>query len=106
MPIAAYVITKLAEAGIVFALSAHDGGDASARLDVQAGFAMRGGLSREAALAAVTITPARMLGIDERVGSVEVGKDADLVLWNGEPFEVTSKPVGVLVDGRLVLDPR
>ena len=84
---------KLAEAGIVFALSAHDGGDASARLDVQAGFAMRGGLSREAALAAVTITPARMLGIDERVGSVEVGKDADLVLWNGEPFEVTSKPV-------------
>ena len=97
---------KLAEAGIVFALSAHDGGDASARLDVQAGFAMRGGLSREAALAAVTITPARMLGIDERVGSVEVGKDADLVLWNGEPFEVTSKPVGVLVDGRLVLDPR
>lgn len=97
---------KLAEAGIVFALSAHDGSDAAARLDVQAGLAMRGGLSREAALAAVTITPAQMLGIDERVGSVEVGKDADLVLWNGEPFEITSKPVGVLVDGRLVLDPR
>ena len=53
----------------------------------------------------MTITPARMLGIDERVGSVEVGKDADLVLWNEEP-EVTSKPVGMLVDGRLVLDPR
>lgn len=97
---------KLLDAGIPFALSAHDGSDAAGRLDVQAGFAMRGGLTREAALAAVTLTPAQILGIAERVGSIEVGKDADLVLWNGEPFEVTSRPVGVLVDGQVVLDPR
>jgi imidazolonepropionase-like amidohydrolase len=67
---------------------------------------MRGGLPFEAALAAVTITPARLIGVDDRVGSLEVGKDADLVLWSGEPFEASSAVIGVLVDGRLVLDPR
>lgn len=97
---------QLQDAGITFALSAHDGRDAAERLDVQAGLAMRGGLTREQALAAVTLSPATILGIEDRVGSVEVGKDADLVLWNGEPFEVTSRPVGVLVQGRLVVDPR
>lgn len=97
---------KLRDAGIVFALSAHDGSDAAGRLDVQAGLAMRGGITREEALRAVTITPAQILGIADRVGTVEVGKDADLVLWNGEPFEITSRPVGVLVGGNLALDPR
>lgn len=97
---------QLRDNGIVFALSAHAAGDPAAGLDVQAGFAMRGGLTREEALRAVTITPSLILGIDERVGTVEVGKDADLVLWNGEPFEMTSKPVGVLVGGTLALDPR
>lgn len=97
---------KLVDAGITVALSAHPGSSASPRLDVQAGYAMRGGLTREQALLAVTFTPAQILGIDERVGSVEVGKDADLVLWNGEPFEATTRPIGVLVGGRLELDPR
>jgi len=97
---------QLAELGVQFALSAHDARDPLARLSAQAGFAMRGGLTREQALQAVTLTPARILGVDNRVGSVEVGKDADLVLWNGAPFEATSGIVGVLVDGALVVDPR
>jgi imidazolonepropionase-like amidohydrolase len=67
---------------------------------------MRGGLPFDAALAAVTINPARMMGVDDRVGSIEVGKDADLVLWNGKPFEPTSAIIGVLLDGVLVVDPR
>lgn len=96
----------LADNDVPFALSAHDGSNASARLDVQAGLAMRGGITREQALRAVTLTPAQILGVDKRVGTVEAGKDADLVLWNGEPFEATSRPVGVLVGGHLVLDPR
>ena len=96
----------LTDAGILVALSAHGADQADERLAVQAGLAMRGGLSRAEALAAVTINPARILGIEDRVGTVEVGKDADLVLWNGEPFEITSRPVGVLVDGALVVDPR
>lgn len=97
---------QLADLGVPFALSAHDARDPGARLAAQAGFAMRGGLTREQALQAVTITPARILGVDARVGTVEVGKDADLVLWNGAPFEATSGIVGVLAGGALVLDPR
>jgi imidazolonepropionase-like amidohydrolase len=96
----------LQDNGVVVALSAHDGSNPAGRLDVQAGLAMRGGLTRAQALRAVTLAPAQILGIDGRVGTVEAGKDADLVLWNGEPFDATSRPVGVLVGGHLVLDPR
>jgi imidazolonepropionase-like amidohydrolase len=92
--------------GVPIAFSAHGESDVTGRLDRQAGFAMRGGLSFDAALRAVTINPARMVGVDKRVGSIESGKDADLVLWNGKPFEATSRVVGVLIDGRLILDPR
>ena len=101
---AANTAKVLQDAGVLFALSADDarGGP----LGIEAGFAMRGGLTREEALRAVTITPAQILGVDGQVGTVEVGKDADLVLWSGEPFEVTTRPIGVLVNGRLALDPR
>ncbi len=100
------VAQLLQEQGVPIALSAHGDTSLEGRLPMQAGYAMRGGLSFEAALAAVTIQPARMLGVENRVGSLEVGKDADLVLWNGEPFEPTSRPIGVIVDGVLRLDPR
>ena len=97
---------KVHELGVPLALSAQGAADVGARLDRQAGFAMRGGLPFEAALAAVTINPATMVGVADRVGSIEVGKDADLVLWSGKPFELTSRVVGVVLDGRLVVDPR
>jgi imidazolonepropionase-like amidohydrolase len=96
----------LHEAGVTVALSAHGADAAGGGLAREAGFAMRGGLSFDAALAAVTIHPARMLGVADRVGSIEVGKDADLVLWSGPPFEPSSRVLGVLVDGHLVVDPR
>jgi len=54
----------------------------------------------------VTLTPARMMGVEKRVGSIEAGKDADLVLWSGKPFEPSSRVIGVLLEGKLVLDPR
>ncbi|MAE28526.1 MAG: hypothetical protein CMJ87_06020 [Planctomycetes bacterium] len=97
---------QLHAAGIPLALSSHGAQSPADRLDRQAGYAMRGGLPFDAALAAVTLTPARMLGVDESVGSIAVGKDADLVLWNGEPFAATSRAVGVLLEGRLIVDPR
>ncbi|MCP3919940.1 MAG: amidohydrolase family protein [bacterium] len=96
----------LVDAGVPVALSSHGARDAGERLAAQAGLAMRGGLTLEQALAAVTTTPARILGIEGRVGTVEVGKDADLVLWSGTPFEATARVSGVLVDGVLVHDPR
>jgi imidazolonepropionase-like amidohydrolase len=97
---------ELHELGVPFALSGHGERTVGARLADQAGLAQRGGLPFEAALAAVTLAPARMVGVEARVGSLERGKDADLVLWSGKPFEPSSRVIGVLLDGQLVLDPR
>jgi imidazolonepropionase-like amidohydrolase len=97
---------QLHERGVPFALSGHGARTVGARLSDQAGFAMRGGLSFEAALAAVTLVPARLVGVEDRVGSIKVGKDADLVLWSGPPFQPASRVIGVLLGGELVLDPR
>jgi imidazolonepropionase-like amidohydrolase len=97
---------ELAQQGVRLCLSSHGAASARARLDRQAGFAMRGGLTFDQALAAVTTNPAAVLGLSDRLGTVETGKDADLVLWNGTPFEPASRVTGVLVSGELALDPR
>lgn len=70
----------------------------------EAAMAMTFGLPYEEAIKAITINPARLLGIDKRVGSVEKGKDADLVLYDGDPFEYLTKVCKVLIDGELVSD--
>jgi imidazolonepropionase-like amidohydrolase len=54
------------------------------------------------ALATVTIDAARILGIDRRVGSLEVGKDADLAIYDGDPFEYTTHCTGTIINGRVV----
>lgn len=100
------VAKLLTDAGVPVALSAHGNAAPMASLGNQAGYAMQGGLDFDKALAAVTSVPARFLGVEERVGTIEVGKDADLALWNGEPFQPTSRVIGVIIDGALVLDPR
>lgn len=64
-----------------------------------AGRATRYGLSPQAALAAVTINPARMFGFSDVFGSIETGKDADLVLWSGDPFETDTVARMVMVKG-------
>jgi len=64
--------------------------------------AVANGLSPDAALSAITITPAKLLGIDKRVGSIRKGKDGDLVLFDGDPFEYTSHVCGVVIDGEVV----
>jgi imidazolonepropionase-like amidohydrolase len=68
----------------------------------EAAVAAAHGLGPEAALSAVTIDAARLLGIDGRVGSLEPGKDGDLALYDGDPFEYTSHCVGVVIDGQVV----
>jgi len=64
-----------------------------------AGNAVAHGLPWEDALRAITAEPARTFGVADRIGSIEVGKRADLVLWNGDPLELTSTPTAVLIDG-------
>ncbi len=64
-----------------------------------AGRAVRYGLTRDQALAAVTINPARIFGFDDRFGSIAPGKDADLVLWSGDPLETTSVARRVFIKG-------
>lgn len=70
----------------------------------EAAVAAANGLSFEEALATITIDAARILGIDNRVGSLEAKKDADIVLYDGDPFEYTSHVIGVLINGQVVSD--
>ena len=66
----------------------------------QATLAVKEGLDRDTALAALTINPARITGVDGRLGSIEPGKDADLVLWSGDPLDVFSRAQRALIGGR------
>lgn len=65
----------------------------------QVTLAIKEGLDRETALRAVTINPAKVLGVDARVGSLEVGKDADLVLWSTDPVDIMARAERVWIDG-------
>ncbi len=69
-----------------------------------AALAVRAGMSREGALRALTIEPARMLDLGDRIGSLEVGKDADLILLDGDPFSVYTKVQETWVNGVRVFD--
>lgn len=71
-------------------------------LGISAGLAVREGMDYDKALAAVTIVPARQAGVDSRVGSIQVGKDADLAFFDCDPLSLTAKPKLVLVDGKIV----
>ncbi|WP_220273426.1 amidohydrolase family protein [Pontibacter diazotrophicus] len=68
----------------------------------EAGVAVANGMTQEQALAAVTTTPARLIGLEHRIGSLEKGKDADVVLFDGDPFEYTTHVCAVIIDGKEV----
>jgi N-acetylglucosamine-6-phosphate deacetylase len=77
-----------------------DDAEMSRRLNQEAAKAVKyGGVPEEEAWKMVTLNPARMLKLDHRIGSVEVGKDADLVLWNDNPLSIRSKAEQTWVDG-------
>ena len=61
-------------------------------------------MSREAALRWITANPAWILGVDARVGTLEPGKDADLVVWSGDPFSVYTRAEQVYIEGRRVYE--
>lgn len=75
---------------------------AAEELQVQAAMAIRLGLPYEAALAAITIVPARQIGLDDRVGSLTVGKDADFLVTAGDPLDPRVPPSKVYIEGQLI----
>jgi imidazolonepropionase-like amidohydrolase len=94
---------KLHEAGIPFALqSGYESYVPKTRVVLfEAAIAAGKGLGFDAALASVTINAAKILGIADRTGSLEKGKDADLALYDGDPFEYATHCTGTVIDGRL-----
>jgi imidazolonepropionase-like amidohydrolase len=92
---------KLKAAGIPFALqSGFESYVPKTRVVLlEAAIAAANGLGFDAALASITIDAARLLGIANRVGSLEQGKDADLALYDGDPFEYTSHAIGTIIGG-------
>ena len=69
---------------------------------LSAALCAKAGMDRMEALRAITLTPARLCGLDGRVGSLEVGKDADMVLWDNDPLELFSRVLGVYINGEQV----
>ena len=91
---------RLHAAGVTVILKAGSGVAHRAReLRYGAGNAVANGLPYEAALAAITINPARAFGVADRVGTLEPGREADLVLWSGDPLEPLSQPRAIFVRG-------
>ena len=91
----------LANAGITISLTA-DEGSRTAYLPATIGLLMRNGLSEEDAFKGVTINPAKTLGLEDRVGSLEVGKDADIAIFDGHPFSSLSLCRMSIIDGKVV----
>ncbi len=95
---------RLSEAGIPIALqSGFEAYVPKTRVVLfEAAVAAAYGLGFDRALASVTIDAARLLGIDDRVGSIEIGMDGDLALYDGDPFEYTSHCLGVVIEGEVM----
>ncbi len=94
----------MARAGVVTSVNS-DSDERARRLNLEAAKAMRyGDLSEAEALKLITINPAIQLGIQDRVGSIEVGKDADLAIWNAHPFSVYARVDTTFIDGVIYFD--
>ena len=99
-----YNAALMAKKGVVVSLNSDDA-ELMRRLNTEAAKAMKyGGMSREDALAMVTLNPAKQLGVDNRVGSIEVGKDADLVIYDKDPLSTMSKVQKVMIEGTKYFD--
>ncbi|SDM28006.1 amidohydrolase [Sediminibacillus halophilus] len=97
-----YTLPALAEAGVPFSITTDHPVIAIEHLMTSAIMAVKNGLSETQAMRAITSDAARHLGIEKRVGSVEAGKDADFVLWSGNPFDLHSKAEKTFIEGQQV----
>ncbi|WP_027395622.1 amidohydrolase family protein [Aquimarina latercula] len=99
-----YNATIMHNQGVLVAINSDDG-EMSRRLNQEAAKSVKyGGISEEEAWKFVTLNPAKMLHIDDRVGSIKVGKDADVVLWTDHPLSIYAKAEKTLIDGATYFD--
>ncbi len=91
---------RLAAAGVTVAFESTGGSARARETRYEAGSAVSHGMAYDAALKAVTINPAKIFGVADRTGSLEAGKDADLVVWTADPFEPLSQPTAVFIHGQ------
>jgi imidazolonepropionase-like amidohydrolase len=100
----------LRRAGVTVAIIGNAGGGDEDAFNVrnvrfEAGNAVAYGMTRDDALRAITLTPAEVFGVADRVGSLQVGKDGDVVIWSGDPFEFATQPEHVFIRGREIREP-
>ncbi len=99
-----YNTAILMRAGVNVSLNS-DSDERARRLNIEAAKMMKyGGLTEDEALRTITLNPAQQLGIDARVGSIDVGKDADLAIWNANPLSVYARVDTTFVDGDVFFD--
>jgi imidazolonepropionase-like amidohydrolase len=99
-----YNAALMTKRGVVVSVNSDDAAEAT-HLNQEAAKSMKfGGLTHEEALKLVTINPAIQLGIDKRVGSIDVGKDADLVIYNHDPLSAYAVAQKTIIDGRVLFD--
>ena len=99
-----YNASLMTLAGVVTAINSDDR-EMARRLNQEAAKSVKyGGMSEIEALKMVTLNPAKLLHLDHRMGSIKVGKDADLVLWTNHPLSIYSKPSKTIVDGKIYFD--
>jgi imidazolonepropionase-like amidohydrolase len=99
-----YNAALLTQMGITTAINSDDA-EMGRRLNQEAAKAIKyGGLTEEEALKLVTLNPAKLLHIDNKVGSIKVGKDADVVLWSDNPLSIYAKAEKTIIDGQIYFD--
>jgi len=98
-----YNARLLHEAGVLTSLHS-DNSQLASRMNWESAKMVRAGMDPEDALALITINTAKLLGIDDKVGSLEPGKDADFVIWNGDPLSTFTKAEQTWIDGRKYFD--
>lgn len=100
-----FVASRIAEAGLLWALvPGPDGSPVERLLNYQAARCVRNGISRDEALKAITLNPARILGLESRLGSIEPGKDGNVAVLSGDPLDFNSEVEKVFIDGILAYE--
>jgi imidazolonepropionase-like amidohydrolase len=99
-----YNVALMNRAGVLTSVNSDDA-ELARRLNLDAAKAMKyGGLTEEEALKLCTLNGAKQLRLDHRVGSIDVGKDADLAIWNGHPLSTYSRVETTMIEGEIYFD--